>query len=99
MGPRNGVPATPASRGAPRGDDKPDESDALFLVPPRGPALVEKCLDTFTPLGRGARFSDAASGRSLERVVDPTNRGLRQEPFSGRWCRGGSRVRGGRTAT
>jgi hypothetical protein len=33
MGPRNGVPATQASRGAPRGDDEADVGFDMITVP------------------------------------------------------------------
>ena len=67
-----------------RGDDGADEPDALLLMPPGGPALVEKCLNAFASFGRRARFGDAASGQGLERVVDRTTRDLGDEPFGAR---------------
>src|SRR5262249_60582679 len=57
---------------------------ASLFMPPGGPALVEKCLDAFSPLGRRARFGDAAGGQGLERVVDRTTRDLGNEPFRAR---------------
>ena len=53
MGPRNGVPATQASRGAPRGDDEADESGSVLL--PR-----RRWIDDRT---RGARFTRTTERR------------------------------------
>src|SRR5215831_2423040 len=54
---------------------------ASLFMPPGGPALVEKCLDAFAPLGRRARFGDAANGQRLERVIDRAARDLGYQPF------------------
>jgi hypothetical protein len=53
MGPRNGVPAMQASRGAPRGDDKADESGSVLLP----------CRRWIDDGERGARFTRTTERR------------------------------------